>query len=436
MELFFKAVERGDEEEVSRRLDAEPVLLEKKQGFNGLKPVAVAAQARQLGVVKLLVQRGANVHARNGLWKQTALHRAAGEGHEKVVAFLLNNGARADTLDTSRSTPLQVAFRDGHIGVVKMLLQHMGAQGLVERSRMRWTALMEAAAGGQLDVAQIQPQHMGEQGLEETDENGKTILSWAVHGGNEETVALLLSQGAQATGRDKAGKTPLIWASSHGHLGVVRLLLQHTGGQGLDEADTTGLTALHWAAFKGHEELVVFLLSQGVQANSSDRCGKTPLLWASSRGHLSVVRVLLQHTGGQGLDDRGMAGCTALHSAAYAGREEVAAFLLSQGAQPNATDDQGSTPLIKAATNGRLSAAKVLLQHVGEEGRQARDHLGKTALHCAVYGKCEEMLRVLLLAGVDPSIRDARGRRPEEVARRGGPRGCVSVFEVRMLRGR
>jgi ankyrin repeat protein len=170
MELFFRAVERGDEEEVSRRLDAEPALLQKMKGFSGLKPVAVAAQAGQLGVVKLMVQRGADVNAPQS-WGKTVLQCAAGEGHEKVVAFLLNNGARANTLDDHGSNPLREAFEYGHIGVLKMLLQHMGAQGLVERSRMRWMPLMEAAAGGHVDVAQIQLQHMGEQGLEETDEN-------------------------------------------------------------------------------------------------------------------------------------------------------------------------------------------------------------------------------------------------------------------------
>jgi ankyrin repeat protein len=59
MEIFFKAVRKGDEGEVTKLLDADPGLLEKPND-QGARPLVVAAGNRQLGLVKLLIGRGAD----------------------------------------------------------------------------------------------------------------------------------------------------------------------------------------------------------------------------------------------------------------------------------------------------------------------------------------------------------------------------------------
>jgi ankyrin repeat protein len=84
---MFKAARQGDEGLVSRLLGTNPELLETAD-TRGDVPLTVAAEHGQLGVVKLLVQRGANVNALGRLLR-TALHQAADSGHEEVAAFLL-----------------------------------------------------------------------------------------------------------------------------------------------------------------------------------------------------------------------------------------------------------------------------------------------------------------------------------------------------------
>jgi ankyrin repeat protein len=147
---IFRAAEEGDEEEVIRLLDADPLLLEGEDN-NGDRPLAVAALFGQLGVVRLLLARVANINA-TGNGGQTALHYAAEYGYEEVVALLLDKGVHANSRDHHGNTPLMLACENGYLGVVKMLVQHMGGQGLDDGDDRRWTAMHYAVYWGHSEV--------------------------------------------------------------------------------------------------------------------------------------------------------------------------------------------------------------------------------------------------------------------------------------------
>jgi ankyrin repeat protein len=153
MDDIIRAIREGNEEEVIRLLDADPALLEGENG-RGNRPVALAALYGQLGVVTLLIERGAslNTTAARG---RTALHYAAGWGYEEVAALLLDKGAHANSRDQYGTTPLMRACVNGNLSVVRMLLQHRQGQGLQERSDRGWTALHNAASSGHEEVVRF-----------------------------------------------------------------------------------------------------------------------------------------------------------------------------------------------------------------------------------------------------------------------------------------
>jgi ankyrin repeat protein len=240
MEDIVRAVQEGNEEELIRLLDADPALLERSTNM-GKTPLSVAAEHGQLGVMRLLVRGGANINAPVQDLGRTALHYAAEEGHGEMVAFLLEKGAQASIRDDDSVTPLMLACENGHVGVVRMLVTHTGAQGLEVRDR-----------------------------------DGKTALRCAAEGGHGEVVAFLLGKGAQASTRDDENVTPLMMACDNGHLDVIRMLVQHTGGERLDARDEKNdWTALHGAAFYGHEKVVRFLLFAGADLTIMDKKGRT-----------------------------------------------------------------------------------------------------------------------------------------------------------------
>jgi ankyrin repeat protein len=474
--LFFKAVEEGNEGEVARLLDEDPALLEKAD-HEGLTPFLLAAEHGQLGVMQLLIRRGADASATASTWGSTALHLAAWGGQAQAAAFLLGQGAQSTHREGDGRTPFMMACERRHLGVVRLFLQHLGKQELhatneegqtalhaaawcgdedivtfllgqgalpSSRDKTNVTPLMLACEEGQTGVVKLLLQHVGPQALQETDNEGKTALHHAALWGHEETVTFLLGQGAQANSKDKDGATPFMMACENGqtgHIDVVQVLLQHMGPQAFQETDEDGRTALHFAAYCGHEETVTFLLGQGAHANSRDEVGCTPFMMACMEGCLGAARMLLlEHVGSQALQETDEDGRTALHYAAIGGNEEAAAFLISQGAEANRRNARGSTPLMLACRGGRMGVVRLLLQHIGPQALQERNARGKVALHWACEKGHGEVVRALLLFGADPTVRDHKGRTPRAIAEmeeeedekgKGSRAGCVAAFEVR-----
>jgi hypothetical protein len=77
----------------------------------------------------------------------------------------------------------------------------------------------------------------------------------------------------------------------------------------------------------------------------------------------------------------------------------------------------------------------MLVQHIGTQGLQETDNQGRTILHRAVEKGHHEAVKILLLAGADPTITDNEGRTPRALAEGEVERaGCVAAFEVRKSR--
>ena len=71
---------------------------------------------------------------------------------------------------------------------------------------------------------------------------------------------------------------------------------------------------------------------------------------------------------------------TALHRAAYDGNSALVALLLARGANPNAVDSSGATPLHVAKSASYHNISRLLDAHVNKAGRDAKDAFGRTAV--------------------------------------------------------
>lgn len=94
----------------------------------------VAAEKGCLEVVQLLLDDAAvnkdTVNARN----QTALHLACAEGHISVVRILLEQGASVDARDYAERTPLMYAAIWGYREIMELLIQHGADIGAVDKN--------------------------------------------------------------------------------------------------------------------------------------------------------------------------------------------------------------------------------------------------------------------------------------------------------------
>ncbi len=81
--------------------------------------------------------------------------------------------------------------------------------------------------------------------------------------------------------------------------------------------------------------------------------------------------------------------------------------LLAGGADPDARDDDGRTPLFSAVLGGSIGLVGLLLESGADVN--ARDHHGFSALHFAAQEDLPEMARLLLAKGADANAQDEDG---------------------------
>lgn len=127
--------------------------------------------------------------------------------------------------------------------------------------------------------------------------DGFTPLGLASHFGNEETVKLLLDQGADINTRSKDGNlnNMAIHAAIAGnHEHIVKLLIEH--GADLDIKCEgkwrPGFTPLHVAAYFGRASMIKMLIEAGADKSAQNDKGETPCEVAISREHQEAAALL------------------------------------------------------------------------------------------------------------------------------------------------
>jgi cytohesin len=100
------------------------------------------------------------------------------------------------------------------------------------------------------------------------------------------------------------------------------------------------------------------------------------------------------------------------------GLSDIGEFLLSHGANINAKDDSGNTPLMIAAEWGKVWIVKALI----ERGANVNltDSYGGTALTGAAFGRSMDIVKMLCAAGAKLDARNKDGSTPLHIAATSG----------------
>ena len=278
--------------------------------------------------------------------------------------------------------------------------------------------------------------------------DGTTALHWAVHWNDSETADLLIRAGANVNMANRYGATPLWLASERGYADVVGTLLK----AGVDPntlALGEGESPLMAAARAGSVETVELLLAHGADVNVKDAWrGQTALIMAAGNHepNAEVVRVLLEH--GADVHVRSAGGLTALLFAVRQHDVESVRLLLKAGANVN-EEAPGVQEISRTGyqmTAGRVSALRMAINHNYYElaallldsgaDPNAADSAGFTPLHAVLQkraggnpergnrggggsgeGAIELPLKGLLAHGADPNARLPLKRIPTDPTR-------------------
>jgi ankyrin repeat protein len=235
----------------------------------------------------------------------TALLAASRRGYTDVATYLLDNGADPHIKGEGGLTALMAASASGFKDVVFMLLERTS-----------------------IDVSAV-------------DSNGWSALTMAADRGWYQIAAKLIASGANVNVRSTFNWTPLMSACSNGFLDVAELLIAK--GADVDVQQDGGWSALMISANAGHAAIVEALL----KAKATIHNTKEDILPKKSEKELQL------------LPDTAIP----LIGAATGGHADVVTLLLSRGANPNCTGDDGRTPLMIAASRGSKATVSALVKH-------------------------------------------------------------------------
>jgi ankyrin repeat protein len=314
--------------------------------INQATPAHWAALGGFVDMLELLVEFGADLAVRDR-GNQTPLHLAVIHNHAEVVEWLLANAMEVNGMEVNGktsegATPLHFAALHGHAHLIQPLLAH-GAALNEQGGPEHVTPLMVAAALGHSAVVEVLLGYQPD--LERRDFLRQTALHLASAMNQVAIASALIAHGADVRAQSDGGFTPFHVAVDQGLPEMVKLYLRHPSGrQLLDTRLQDGRHALHVA----------------VQAQAAHRAGVFTRLGPNAPAdYPAVLRFLLEH--GADANSRRTEDETPLHDAARARLMESAMILIKFGANPNALNGNGLTPINLALNAGHDDLAEALL---------------------------------------------------------------------------
>jgi ankyrin repeat protein len=399
------------------------------------------------GLAILLVSNQASAVADNDMLHDLSLVDAARKGQVATLQMLLDgNDVNVNVAQVDGTTALVWAVYNDNLKITELLLD----------------------AGADVNAA--------------TD-LGITPLHLACDNKNDVMVNKLLVSGADPNKSGFNGQTPLMNCIHTGAVNAVKALVAHGADVNASE-HREEQTALMWAVAGKQPDMVKILVDAGANINARSKFieepepfiiqlepgdtifgtnfapnvrfpevtgGFTPIYFAAQQGDIESALILLSVEGGADVDDPHPEHGSPLIVALASGHEQMALFLLEQGADVNVKDAWGLAPLHYAVHEGLLvisnfrpsrtdvmgwrrrnmpAVQKELLargadpdprmkysfSHLndpflarsGEEAPQV-DPVGATPLMMAAISSDIESIQILLDGGADPTLTTVGG---------------------------
>jgi len=235
---LFTAIKENNYGKVTSLLREKKNIDINKKNKKGVTPIHPASSGGNTNIVKILIEKGADVDSPADKDGHTPLHDAAFEGHLEIVKLLLEKGANLNPKDNNKETPLHYASRAGRKKIVKHLIEN-GAN------------------------------------IEEKNDKGATPIHLASDWGELETVILLIKSGANIDSPANDGHTALHDALRNRHPKTAKFLIKN--GADVNKKGKNDVTPLHEAAVEGYPITVKLLLKNGATVDAKDQSGETAL---------------------------------------------------------------------------------------------------------------------------------------------------------------
>ena len=291
---IFTHIKRGLYDNVYNCIEKEKIDVNQRDDDTGNPPLVVAVEENQIEIVKLLLNRGADVNIKDWTSKNTALDISEQKGFKPISELLQQRGAKY-----SSGSSFHLAAKNGDIVSIEEMLT-------------KKHDINEVDAG-----------------------KGWTALHYAVNYGQKHLVEYLIVKGADVNKKDFLGKNNPIDVLSNVSRGEIVKLLNKNG------AKSAGGTNIHFCAETGDfEGLQSFYDKDGKINGRDEKNGWMPLHYAVNANDVDMVEFLV-HLGANvnGADFKGE--IAPLDIAFNTGNVEMQSYLQAKGALRKKKHDTG-----------------------------------------------------------------------------------------------
>jgi ankyrin repeat protein len=417
-------------------------LLEKGANSNikntdGDTPLIEAARIGDIGTMRKLIEYKAQVNVQDAHGNAAAHTAIPAEVHREALELLVENGANPNLREEHGDSPAHIIVSLNRApDVLDVLLQNKADVSIhnvkgetpfyiaVDKSRttliaplLRHNSDIFAATNAGLTPFERALQIGGavldevitETTVRQSDNNGNTPLLVAVRlNVNPDIIRRILDKTAQVNARNQEGDTALHIAVRQNNAAAGELLISRIGNAGTDfflqNAKSESPVRLTFFSRGGIRE---WMLVQPV-LSATDSQGNTVLHHATEWKLDQVIPGIVQR--GANVEAKNVLGETPLFVAVHIDAASTVRSLLSAGASLNTRDSLGNTALHAAVRWGTQAAAEALI--TAKIDLNAYNLYGNTPLHDAVKLSRFALQNLLVQRGANIEVRDTEGNTP------------------------
>ena len=311
----------------------------------------------------------------------TPLHIAVTTNNSDLVTLLVDQNADVNSMTSRRQTPLHIAAENCNDSIIQKLLTIKADVNL--KDELGNTSLHLSVQLNQ----RLKLQKVGARA--DTDDTGFQTCSI-------QTIEALIDHGAEVNAVNNISRTALWFACCEGQDAFAKILLH--AGANPNITDKYGDSSLH-SAVTGYcsKETLEELIDHGAHVNTANDNGDTAILLAACRAQREIVRLLLIAKADPNIADANGDAC--LHGAVDVECSgEILQDLIAYGADVNAVNKSGRTPLLLSCFFGQMDSVNVLLAAGADPTISDKEDF--SCLHAAVDGWCsKDTLQALINQG-------------------------------------